>query len=136
MLALLIATCLRLQAQDTSCFDISKISLSGSIAKQISLSYIDRHASLPEKYGSLAFDKPVPKGFIPNELVTKEAVIRFHLCNHADTAVSLWFFPGLYCRNIQLYTVDGSQVTPFRPSNLRYLIASRTGRSSWALMIQ
>ena len=121
--------CLRLPGQDGTtpgCYDVSKITLAASITKQLTVSFVDRHIHLTEKYSSLVFSSTVPKGFIPNNLVTKKAVIKFILCNAADTAISAWFFPGLYCKDIQLYRATGTQlskiasVVPQIPDSISY----------------
>lgn len=108
-----VITCCRLPAQDTinpTCFDISRINLAAVINKQVTLSYIDRHTALPATYNSLDFKDTIPNGFIPNKLVTKKAILRFTLCNGADTAGSVWFFPGFYFWNVQLYEVKAGQL--------------------------
>ncbi|MDP4261877.1 MAG: sensor histidine kinase [Bacteroidota bacterium] len=116
-------------AQDTTAFapyDAGKITLSNNISKEAEVSYIDNRALLPEKYGSLAFHAITRGGLVPNNLVTQKAILRFNLCNTADTARSLWFFPGFYCWKVQLYSVKGSQlikipsVTPPVTENLSY----------------
>jgi signal transduction histidine kinase len=104
----------RLQGQNTATparYDISKITLATIINNQLAVSYIDSRALLPEKYHSLAFENTIPSGFIPNSFVTKKAVIRLDLCNTDDTARSVWFFPGFYCWNVQLYNVRGTQLS-------------------------
>jgi signal transduction histidine kinase len=103
-----------LQAQNANpsyCYDISRITLASDINNPVAVSYIDRQAILPEKYNSLAFKDTIPKGFIPNSLVTKKAVIRFALCNTADTAMPIWFFPGFYCPAVQLYSMRGDELS-------------------------
>ena len=98
-----------MQGQNTTmpaCYDISKINLAAAINKQVAVSYIAKQDLLPAKYTSLAFKDGLPKGFVPNNLVTKKGVIRFVLCNTADTVISIWFFPGFYCWNVELYQVN------------------------------
>jgi signal transduction histidine kinase len=108
-----VVICCRLQAQDAAmppCLDISRINLASIINKQVALSYIDRHSVLAGKYQSLDFKDTLAKGFISNKLVTKKAILRFTLCNPADTAISLWFFPGFYFWKVQLYEIKGDQL--------------------------
>lgn len=44
-------------------------------------------------------------GSIPNDYVTKKIVLKFNICNTADTTVSVYFCPGFYFKNIQLYKI-------------------------------
>ena len=103
---------LSLSAQDTAseCFDVSKIRLATSIARHVKVSYVERHTEISKIFGSLTFQNIAPRGFIPNDLVTKKAILRFDLCNHADTQVAVWFFPGLYCSDIHLYRATGNHI--------------------------
>ncbi len=109
-----------------TCFDISKITLATSISKQTEIGYINKQALLQEKYSSLVFRNTIPRGFVPNSLVTQKAIIRFNLCNTSDTLTSIWFFPGFYCKNVQLFALKGVQVvklpsiTPKIPDSLSY----------------
>ena len=112
-----------LHGQNTTtavCYDISKISLAAGIGKQVAVSYINKEDILSEKYPSLIFKDTLPKGFVPNNLVTKKGVIRFSLCNTADTIKSVWFFPGFYCWEVQLYKATATQLSKLpsiAPSN-------------------
>jgi signal transduction histidine kinase len=102
-----------LKAQDINHlkpYDAVKITLSESISKGSQASYISTQASLPEKYSSLTFDSITRRGFVPNDLVTKKAIIRFNLCNTADTTRYVWFFPGFYCWKVQLYSAKDGQL--------------------------
>jgi signal transduction histidine kinase len=95
----------------TGSIDISKITLSESIREKISFAYMGSDESLRDVYDSLVFnDGPIHKNFIPEKYVTKKAVLRFTICNTADTARSVWFFPGLYYWNTQLYQLQGTQL--------------------------
>lgn len=105
-----------LQAQDSlqqhPYIDINKVPLAFTVTdKYLSATYIDRNTSLPRAYPALVFTNGrVHKGLIPNEYVTKKAIIRFNVCNTADTAIGAWFFPGIHFRHIHLYRLNGSQL--------------------------
>jgi signal transduction histidine kinase len=116
-LAVLLAvfTVYSLQAQDTvhttmNCIDISRIQFTQKMADEnFNSAYIDPGTSLPDVYSSLPFKKgSVHKRVIPNEYVTKKLIIRFNICNTADTASSVWFFPGYYFWDIDLYRQEGT----------------------------
>ncbi len=107
--------------------DISKIVLSKDIKKKIDFAYIEPHDLLTGKYNSLVFNKGViHKGLIPQEYVTKKAILRFNLSNTADSAQSIWFFPGLYYWDSKLYQAEGGQlktipsILPVYPKEISY----------------
>ena len=84
--------------------DINKIMFSESLEDKIEFIYLDFNASLSDKYHSLRFNKELlHKRHIPDTYVTKKAILRFKICNSSDSAKSVWFFPGLYYWDSQLY---------------------------------
>lgn len=95
----------------TTVIDLSKITLFQNITDQIDFAYTNAGDSLPGVYDTLRFNKgPVHKNFIPQQFVTKRAVLRFQLSNPGDTVCRAWFFPGLYYWDVELYRVNGSQL--------------------------
>jgi signal transduction histidine kinase len=117
----------RAQENDSSGqHDVVKIALSNNISKEAEIGFINAEALLPEKYGTLTFASINRRGFVPNDLVTKKAVVRFNLSNSADTARYIWFFPGFYCWKVQLYSAKGTELIPLSkkippsPENLSY----------------
>lgn len=86
------------------CIAINKITLSEDIKQKIGFAYTEPKTSLPAIYDTLHFNNgPIHNNFIPERYVTKKAVLRFNICNTADTSQSIWFFPGLYYWDIQLF---------------------------------
>src|SRR5688572_16739652 len=76
----------------TTCIDFNKIPLADNIEEKIGFAYIEPGASLTEIYDSLVFNQgAIHKNFIPEGYVTKKAVLRFNICNTADTIRSSWF---------------------------------------------
>jgi len=91
--------------------DISKINLANPISKTVSSAYSNQSSKLPEIYQSLALKPGLQhKGNIPNSFVTKKIILKFNLCNSADSAVSVWFFPGFYFTDIRLYKLQGNGI--------------------------
>ncbi|MEP7375043.1 MAG: 7TM diverse intracellular signaling domain-containing protein [Chitinophagaceae bacterium] len=108
-------------------FDISKIALSESIQKNIGFSYLDKKNSLIDSYTSIAFNTgAIHQRQIPDKYVTKKAIIRFNLCNSSDSVKSVWFFPGLYYWDSQLYELEGNSlkqipsILPDQPKEISY----------------
>ncbi|MEO5562766.1 MAG: sensor histidine kinase [Chitinophagaceae bacterium] len=147
LLITVLATC-QLFGQDPQtvllnkdCIDISGIPLTKPLSKNFSYAYIDRASSLPQSYALLSF-KENYKGFIPNSLVTKKAVIRFSVCNSQDTTVSTWFFPGLYFWNVQLYRDSAGHlekipsVKPNNSDNISYRYISLKGHDSATIVAE
>jgi two-component system, NarL family, sensor histidine kinase DesK len=101
-------------AQDTlqnTYTDISKIGLKKEIIKTINSTYIRKNQNLETVYADLHFIPGLKyRGTIPNEFVTKKAVLKFNVCNTADSTVGVYFFPGFYYWHIQLYQLLGTSV--------------------------
>jgi signal transduction histidine kinase len=126
----------KLIAQDTSivndnCIDISTVKFSKSLGKYFKYAFAEQMAAmhLPDVYGTFKFrltQATEKRSFIPNENVTQRAILRFTLCNSADTAMSIWFFPGLHFWDINLYKDEGDKLTslpdisPDHPDHLSY----------------
>lgn len=90
--------------------DLSKITLSKSLLRNIDFAYIEPNDSLHSVYNFIAFANETPhRNFIPNRFVTKKIVLRFQLQNNSDSALKFWFFPGLYYWDITMYRVSGNQ---------------------------
>lgn len=121
-------------AQDTiqlDYTDISQIHLeepSRKMRKKIASAYIGPEDSLPAVFQQLRFTKGVVHPiYIPSDHVTKKIAVRFNLCNSADSAQSVWFFPGLYFWKVQLYKLqDNGQleqlpsIMPKEPAEISY----------------
>jgi signal transduction histidine kinase len=91
--------------------DINEITLAKSIKNSVGFAYIEPDVSLPGVIDSLTFNKgPIHKRFIPEAYVTKKAVLQFNISNNADSSQSVWFFPGLYYWDIQLYRLKAGQL--------------------------
>jgi signal transduction histidine kinase len=119
--------------QDTThrspyCIDVNKVPLSFFLSdKYLSTTYIANKQDLVSTYQDLVFQNGrVHKGLIPNDYVTKRPVIRFTVCNSADTTITAWFFPGIHFRNILLYRQQGPglaalpTVSPDNPDGISY----------------
>ncbi|HEY6505422.1 MAG TPA: 7TM diverse intracellular signaling domain-containing protein [Chitinophagaceae bacterium] len=115
-----------------SCIDISKIRLVKSISKNVSVTYLSPKTDLP---GSFSSSLPLSPGLIhakaiPNEYVTKKAVMRFWICNSADSTVSIYFFPGFYYKHISLYRLRNDRleeiprILPDNPDSIGYRLIS------------
>lgn len=100
--------------QDTTqprCVDISKINLVRIISNSSSSTFIDRDQRLANIYQQLSFKKGmVHKGSIPHSDVTRKAVVRFQVCNTADSTVSVWFFPGFFFWSVEIYREDNGRL--------------------------
>lgn len=124
----------KLIAQDVSiindnCIDISTVKFSNSLGKYFEYAYMEPKATLflYGTYSSAKYTQATEKrSFIPNKQVSKRAMVRFTICNSADTTMSIWFFPGLHFSNIKLYKEEGGQLTslpdlsPDHPDHLSY----------------
>lgn len=130
-LVFLLALSPRIAAQDSAALtwvDISKISLAKTLEKSIDYGYIDAGAYLPNQYRSIAFKRGgnIHRRFVEDKNVTRKIILRFKARNTSDSAVSVWFYPGYYYWNIQLYREAGNSlqaipsVTPDYKNEISY----------------
>ncbi|MET0393685.1 MAG: 7TM diverse intracellular signaling domain-containing protein [Chitinophagaceae bacterium] len=135
-----------LYAQDTNRVvytDISKITLSRQMpGPAFDFAYTDPAVPLPASYPALAFQTSSRKKTIPVRCVTQRTIVRFQVCNTADTAVSVWFFPGIYFRNIRLYRVrahtpeDIPSLQPDHPDGISYRLLSLPAHDSATILAE
>lgn len=121
---------INVHAQDSlsnKAIDISKIRLVRAISKSVSSAYISGEADLSSVHPAPAFTPGIiHKQWIPTDFVTRKAVLRFNVKNSADTATGVYFFPGVYYRQIKLYRQDGTSfhelpsILPTGPDNAGY----------------
>ncbi|MET0464840.1 MAG: 7TM diverse intracellular signaling domain-containing protein [Chitinophagaceae bacterium] len=112
----------RLAAQDEAdsasikWVDISRISLSQTLEKNVEYGYIGPNESLPAKYAALPFrnGKAIHKKYVEDENVTRKIILRFKLTNRADTAASVWFYGGYYYWDISLFREKGHTLQPIQ----------------------
>ena len=92
--------------------DINKVALSQSVtSKQYEIAYIDLKEKPDQLFPSLDFQKnKYASVFIPNRYVTKKILVKFNVHNSGDTATSVWFFPGIYFWNVELYREKNNQL--------------------------
>ncbi|MEI9808622.1 MAG: 7TM diverse intracellular signaling domain-containing protein [Bacteroidota bacterium] len=95
-----------------TCVDISKIRLVKSISKYVEVAYSDEKAGLPAFYSSSLRFSPgiIHTKTIPPDFVTKKVLMRFSVCNGADTAQGAYFFPGFYYEHISLYRLRNNKL--------------------------
>jgi signal transduction histidine kinase len=91
--------------------DISQVRLVKSISKNISSVYIPGKQVPGSALAGYHFEPGLRhKGTVPNEYVTKKILLKFNVCNTADSAVSVYFFPGFYYQDIRLFTVKATGI--------------------------
>lgn len=96
-----------------STIDISKIHLFLPIAKYTSSVYIPGQENIQQVYKNLSFSPGLKHNRnIPNEFISRKLVLRFHLANRSDTLCNVYFSPGFYYRDINLFSVSGNTLTP------------------------
>ena len=84
--------------------DISKVVVEEKIQNTVSSYFTDDKTSLSQIIFKAPFKPGVQQtGFIPNNIVTKRIILKFNICNSADSAISVFFCPGFYFDKITLY---------------------------------
>jgi signal transduction histidine kinase len=105
-------------AQDSvnSWNDIREIRLAKSVLKTVTSTYINKKENRFSDYLRLSFQPGIEhKGTIPTGFVTKELLLKFNVCNSADTASSIYFFPGFFYNDIKLYKISNGVISEIPP---------------------
>jgi len=98
---------------DTVYTEISSISLAKEIRPVISTAYMDKEEQVQQIYPSLQFRQgTIHKNTIPDNYVTKKALIRFSVNNSSGATAAVYFFPGFYYTTIKLYREQASGLMP------------------------
>lgn len=108
--------------------DINKIYLSKTItSRYYRIAFIERKESPELLFPSLDFQKnQYATAFIPNKYVPRKVLVKFNIRNSGDTAISVWFFPGIYFWNAELYREENNQLQkinaerPATPDSISY----------------
>ena len=97
----------KLTAQEDStlpCIDISTIYNARFISRQSANGFIPKKTSLESAFLQLPFHRGmIYSGSLPSKKVSQKGILWFNLCNRADTAKSIIFFPGFYYKDIKVY---------------------------------
>jgi signal transduction histidine kinase len=109
-IAILLLQCSLLSSQDT-CYDVNNAKLVTTIYKKVHCAFIP----LREKLGSNLPDLPFAINSyyaenVPTDKISKKAIVKFHIRNTADTAISTLFFPGFYYTDIKIYQLTGNSL--------------------------
>ncbi len=96
-----------IRAQDrpgNAAINVSEVRFAQEIKLLTGITFIKSDQRPADLYGSLSF-KPgtAYNGPVANKDVVKTALVRFTLCNSADSSTAIYFFPGFYVREIFLY---------------------------------
>lgn len=113
LVCLLFSALLPAQQQgSSSCIDISRIGLSSDISSAVSMAYTDKNKVIINEYPSVHFSEGIiHTRTIPDKYVVKKALLRFTVCNSADSVRGVYFFPGLYFRQIRLLYIKAASVS-------------------------
>ena len=123
--------------------DISKIGLLKFIDSSVSSTYITKNADPETGYKDLVF---VPglrhRANIPNAFVSKKVLLKFNIHNSADSTISVYFFPGFYYEDIQLYRLEAGaprklpSILPDNPDSIGYRLISLPSHDSATLLAE
>jgi signal transduction histidine kinase len=95
------------------CTDISKVEYVTYMINRASSAFISKKDVLTDVFSSLNFKKGMTfSGNVPGSHVTRKPVLRFRICNNADSTASVWFFPGFFYTDVTLYRQDGNHLQP------------------------
>jgi len=101
-------------AQDSSFnsyTSINKITVGRLISDRVTSSFVNPSVVLEKDFNSINFTPGIKyKGVVPNNIVTKKLLLKFNIRNATDTINSIYFFPGFYYTNIQLFRLNGTSL--------------------------
>jgi len=101
-------------AQDSSFnsyTSINKITVGRLISDRVTSSFVNPSVVLEKDINSINFTPGIKyKGVVPNNIVTKKLLLKFNIRNATDTINSIYFFPGFYYTNIQLFRLKGASL--------------------------
>jgi two-component system, NarL family, sensor histidine kinase DesK len=134
-------------SQDTirpACFDISKERLADTLSTGMQIAYLSKDSSLQEHYSQLHFDEggSVGNRKVQDKNVPRRVIIRFNVCNSADTEKGVFFFPGFYFNHIDLYRAEGSSlkklpyILPYTPDSIGYRYFSLSAGDSATIVAE
>lgn len=102
------------QLPDSMVFGIDTIRYSKSIYKHCLIITQPKHSIADADIPSLPF-QPNEAMYLPHNspdrLLEQECFLQFGLANNADTAMSICFSPGYFCRNIRLFKLTNGRFT-------------------------
>lgn len=109
--------CNALLAQDTTTgryTDISKVMFVQPLSSVVSSVFLPVNDKLSNTAFSKLSFKPgtTYKSVIPVNRVNQTLVLKFNVCNSADSSVTINFFPGFYYDRIQLYRLEKDKLHP------------------------
>src|SRR5215467_12101565 len=88
--------------------DLSKIQTAEKI-KSITYAAIKKNSVNDSEIAHLDISKTIPASYeerIPIQEVGKNLYLKFSLCNTSDSPVQMYFFPGKYCRELELFRTE------------------------------
>lgn len=101
-------------AQDSSFStytSINKITVGRPISDRVTSSFVNPTLILEKDFNSINFTPGIKyKGVVPDNIVTKKLLLKFNIRNATDTINSIYFFPGFYYTNIQLFRLKGTSL--------------------------
>lgn len=116
------------QESHLSPVDLSQVHLSKTLEKNIEYGYLQPDEPLKDQYATIPFKwgETIHKKYVDDENVTRKIILRFKAKNTADTAASVWFYPGYYYWDINLFREAGrglepiNSITPGQTNEISY----------------
>ena len=121
----------------TLCIDINSGDFVKNLNKNVYSTYIEKKDKLDQVYSSLQFTPGlIHKKMIPNKYVSKKAILKFSICNSSDSIKAVWFTPGFFYSDIQLYRLKNNtleklqNIVPSNPDSVGYRFISLAPKDS------
>jgi len=91
---------------DSSFLDVSTVQSVQQLGKYVHYTSVRKNSIADKDIATLDISNVIPikfRGSIPTEIAGKTIYLKFPLYNSTDSVEELYFYPGLYCKNIQLF---------------------------------
>src|SRR5882724_6160822 len=91
---------------DSLFVDVSKVQSAELITKSVFYTTFQKNALPDKEINQLDISQKIPEAFekrVPLEVTGKDVYIKFFATNSADTSVTFYFSPGMYCKKMELF---------------------------------
>jgi len=127
---------------DSIYIDLDKIATYQSIRSKCEGAYLPSNLPLENSYTALKFKNGSSLRDIPAKYINHKLILRFYAVNRSGEIDSVWFFPSFFYSSIQLYRVNGDNLTtiptvePSFEDSLGYRLLTLGPRDSSAFLAE
>ncbi len=103
----------QVDADTLKVMDVSKLYFTEELIGKAKIGFIGPEDDLAKSYPAISFSLlKNDKTKVPGSKVTQKVIIEFAVTNTSDSLRRVWFFPGFYYKNVQLYEKKDGRLLP------------------------